>query len=74
MFGGIIFLFFTNTANSLLRSEGNAVKAMIAMAVGTFLNIILDPLFIYVFKLGVAGAAIATVISIGVSAILLLYW
>lgn len=74
MFSGIIFLFFGNTANSLLRSEGNAKKAMGAMVVGTVLNIFLDPLFIYGFNMGVAGAAVATVISMAVSALLLLYW
>jgi len=74
MFTGTIFVFFTNVANALLRSEGNARKAMVAMLIGTLLNVGLDPLFIYTFGMGVGGAAIATVISLAISAALLFYW
>ncbi|MCY6371735.1 MATE family efflux transporter [Clostridium ganghwense] len=49
--------------NNSIRSEGNANIAMITMIIGAVLNIILDPLFIFVFKMGIKGAAIATVIS-----------
>lgn len=47
----------------LVRSEGNAKQASIGMSFGGLLNIVLDPIFIMVFGLGVKGAAIATLIS-----------
>ncbi len=49
--------------SQLLRSEGAAKAAMNGMIVGTVVNIILDPLFIFVFKMGVSGAAVATVLG-----------
>jgi len=49
--------------NNLIRAEGHAKTAMKTMILGATMNIILDPLFIFVFKMGVAGAALATVIS-----------
>ena len=49
--------------NNLIRAEGHARTAMVTMILGALLNILLDPLFIFVFKMGVAGAAMATVIS-----------
>ena len=60
---GNIFVTFTIATNSLIRAEGNAKVAMMTMVVGTALNIVLDPLFIYVFDMGIKGAAYATVIS-----------
>ena len=49
--------------NMCLRSEGSAMFAMIGIGVGGILNCFLDPLFIYHFGLGVAGASMATTIS-----------
>ena len=49
--------------NNIIRAEGNPNRAMITMLSGAILNIILDPIFIFVFNMGVEGAAIATVIS-----------
>lgn len=49
--------------NNIIRSEGNPKIAMYTMLLGAGLNIILDPIFIFVLKMGVAGAAVATVIS-----------
>lgn len=49
--------------NNILRSEGKAKLAMIGIAAGGVLNVLLDPLFIFGFKLGIAGAAIATALS-----------
>ncbi|QGU96156.1 MATE family efflux transporter [Clostridium bovifaecis] len=49
--------------NNLIRSEGNPKIAMYTMLIGAGLNIILDPIFIFVFKMGVQGAALATIIS-----------
>ena len=59
--------------NNLLRAEGKASFAMIGLGAGGLLNIALDPLFIFTFGLGTAGAAIATLISQCVSFVLLLY-
>lgn len=49
--------------NNVLRSEGKAAYSMVGIASGGILNILLDPIFIFVFHLGIAGAAIATLIS-----------
>ncbi|MEG0630733.1 MAG: MATE family efflux transporter [Christensenellaceae bacterium] len=53
--------------NNLLRSEGSAVASMVGMVTGALLNIVLDPIFIFVFDMGVTGAAVATAISQGVA-------
>jgi putative MATE family efflux protein len=74
MFGGTIFLFFTSIAAALLRGEGSATKSMISIASGALLNVGLDPLFIYGFKMGVAGAAWASVLSMALSSLPLVYW
>lgn len=58
-----IFNVFNVTMNNIVTSEGAAKTTMCALLTGALLNIALDPLFIYVFDLGVAGAAIATAIS-----------
>jgi putative MATE family efflux protein len=60
---GIPFFSFAVTGNNIIRAEGKAKTAMIAMLIGTIINIILDPIFIFGFKLGLGGAALATVIS-----------
>ena len=49
--------------NNILRSEGKAALSMVGITFGGILNIILDPVFIFVFKLGISGAAIATLLS-----------
>lgn len=59
--------------NNILRYQGSAFLAMLGISTGGILNLILDPLFIFVFKLGVSGAAIATIISQFVSFGILLY-
>ena len=74
LFSGIAVIFFANVANSLLRAEGDAKRAMAAMLLGGVINIILDPIMIYTLGLGVAGAAWATLISIGISSLLLFNW
>jgi putative MATE family efflux protein len=55
--------------NNTIRSEGNPKIAMCTMLIGAGLNILLDPVFIFVFHMGVRGAALATIISQLVSAI-----
>ena len=51
------------TMNNNLRSEGKAFLGMIGMASGALLNVILDPIFIFTFKMGIQGAAWATILS-----------
>ena len=65
---GSPFFVFAMTGNFLIRAEGDARTAMIAMALGAVLNIALDPVFIYVLGMGTRGAALATVIAQGVAA------
>ncbi|NIO85602.1 MAG: MATE family efflux transporter [Candidatus Aminicenantes bacterium] len=74
IFAGGIFIFFSHTANSILRSEGDVKRAMYALMLGAGLNIVLDPIFIYTLNMGVAGAAWATVISLSVTSILMANW
>lgn len=60
--------------NHLLRCQGKTALSMIGISTGGILNIILDPIFIFTFKMGIAGAAIATVLSQAISlAILLIF-
>jgi putative MATE family efflux protein len=74
MFGGTIIIFFTMIATSILRAEGDANRSMWVMMAGAIINIFLDPIFIYTFGLGIAGAAWATLISMSISSIILYYW
>lgn len=69
-----IFNVFNVTMNNIVTSEGAAKTTMCALLIGAILNIALDPLFIYTFHLGVAGAAIATAISQIVSSIVYLIY
>lgn len=74
LFGGSVFIFFSNIGNAILRGEGDAKRAMYAIVLGSLLNIILDPIFIYKLEMGVEGAGWATLISIIVSCALLFNW
>lgn len=58
--------------NNLLRFQGYSFYAMIGVTVGGVLNMVLDPLMIFVFDMGIAGAALATVVSQLISLIILL--
>ncbi|MCK5251105.1 MAG: MATE family efflux transporter [Spirochaetaceae bacterium] len=60
---GSPFISLAMTSNNLLRAEGKARVSMMVMLVGAVTNIILDPIFIFVFRMGVAGAAWATIIG-----------
>jgi putative MATE family efflux protein len=71
---GTPLLTFAMSVNNAARAEGNAKVAMVTMLVGAGLNILLDPLFIFRFGMGVRGAAVATVISQGASALFLLLY
>lgn len=59
--------------NNLLRSEGKAKYSMIGILFGGLLNIGLDPLLIFVFHMGISGAAVATAISQTISMLVLFY-
>jgi putative MATE family efflux protein len=74
VFGGLIFLIFSSVASGILRAEGDVKRPMYAMAATAILNIVLDPIFIYYFGWGIAGAAWATVLSAGISCALMIYW
>lgn len=63
MLFGFIFFSLSINSNNLIRAEGKPRASMYAMVIGAVLNIILDPIFIFVLNMGVRGAAIATVIS-----------
>lgn len=67
-----IFNVFNVTMNNIVASEGAAKTTMCALLLGAVLNIGLDPVFIYVLDMGVAGAAIATAISQFVSTLVYL--
>ena len=60
--------------NTSLRGQGNAFWAMIGIMSGGILNIILDPIFIFVFDMGISGAALATIISQFISFCILIYF
>lgn len=60
---GIPFMMIGTTLNSIIRSDGNPGYAMKTMVIGAILNTILDPIFIFIFKWGVKGAALATILS-----------
>lgn len=63
IFMGSIFMFLAFIGNNILRGEGNMKIPMFIMGGSAILNIILDPIFIFVLGWGVRGAAIATIIS-----------
>lgn len=60
---GLFFTFFNSYYSRIQGSYGNNNTSLIINSIGIIANIILDPIFIYVFKLGVSGAAIATLIA-----------
>jgi putative MATE family efflux protein len=71
---GAIFFVFGVAVQNIVRAEGNARLAMNAMLIAAGLNIILDPILMFGFGMGVQGAAIATVLSQAVSSVWLLQY
>lgn len=69
---GVPFLVSSLVLNNQLRFQGSAFYSMIGITSGALLNVVLDPVFIFVFDMGVAGAALATSLSQIVSFVLLL--
>ena len=74
IFGALIIFVYSGVASAIFRSEGDMRRATIAIAVTAVMNIILDPIFIYVLNMGINGAAWATVISATLSCIVMSYW
>ncbi|MFZ7119591.1 MAG: MATE family efflux transporter [Eubacteriaceae bacterium] len=71
---GAVFQSIGMGMNNFIRSEGNPRIAMYTMLIGAVLNTLLDPLFIFVFKWGIGGAATATIISQAVSALWVMHY
>lgn len=67
---GIVFMFIYNTGSSLLRAIGDSKRPLIYLIVCCIVNIILDILFVAVCKMGVFGAALATLIALAISSVL----
>lgn len=60
---GLPFMMISAVINSMIRADGSPKYAMLSMVIGAIINVILDPVFIFVFQMGVKGAAIATIIG-----------
>ena len=65
---GTVFVQLALGLNAYITAQGQALVAMCSVLIGAVLNILLDPVFIFGFQMGVRGAALATIISQGVSA------
>lgn len=65
--GGIIFLFGFNATNAILRGLGDSKTPLVFIVISNIINILLDLLFVVVFKWGISGVAIATVIAYGLT-------
>lgn len=74
IFFGSVFQIGSMGLNHFIRADGNPRTAMHTMFIGAGLNIILDPIFIFGFKMGMKGAALATIISQGLSFIWVVYY
>ena len=70
---GAPFMTASLVLNNQIRFQGNAAYAMVGIVSGAVINVILDPILIFVFDMGISGAALATVISQICSFSLLLY-
>ncbi|HBG1536063.1 TPA: MATE family efflux transporter [Clostridioides difficile] len=66
---GTVFFQISMGMNTFINTQGFATTGMMTVAIGALINIILDPIFIFGFNMGVKGAALATIIAQGVSAI-----
>lgn len=71
---GVPFYMFGQAMNPIIRSDGSPKFAMVATLSGAIANIILDPIFIYIFKWGMMGAAVATVIGQILTAVLSIWY
>lgn len=71
---GTAFSMLAVGMNGFINAQGFPAKGMLTTVIGAVLNLILDPIFIFIFNMGVAGAALATVISQGVSAVWVIHF
>ncbi len=71
---GTVFMISSTTVSALIRAEGGVREGLRGYLAGTVTNIVLDPLFILIFRWGVAGAAVATVLGNLVSVLLYLVY
>lgn len=71
---GTIFVQITLGMNAYINTQGFAKMGMCTVVIGAVLNIVLDPVFIFGFDMGVSGAALATIIAQGVSALWVLFF
>ena len=71
---GIPFYMFGQAMNPIIRADGNPRFAMVSTLAGAVINIILDPVFIFAFKWGMMGAAVATVLGQVVTAVLAVWY
>ncbi|MCI5700794.1 MAG: MATE family efflux transporter [Lachnospiraceae bacterium] len=71
---GIPFYMFGQAMNPIIRADGNPKFAMISTLAGAVANIILDPIMIFIFKWGMMGAAVATVIGQIITAVLAIWY
>ena len=71
---GIPFYMFGQAMNPIIRADGSPKFAMLSTVAGAITNLILDPVFIYIFRWGMMGAAVATVIGQIVTVILAIYY
>jgi len=74
IFAGTIFILFTGSAYGILRGEGDTKRTMYAMIISAIINMILDPILIYSLKMGIAGAAWATLASQALVSAIIIYW
>lgn len=74
IFAGTLPLLMPPILGGSFRAEGDVKKATLPMAVAAIINMILDPIFIYVLGWGIKGAAVATVVGPGISLLLMFYW
>lgn len=74
VFAALFIFVYSGVASAIFRSEGDMKRATYAIAVTAVMNIILDPVFIYVLGMGIDGAAWATVFSATLSTIIMSYW
>lgn len=71
---GTVFVMISLGLNAFITAQGYTKMSMLTVMIGAALNIVLDPIFIFVFDMGVSGAALATIISQAVSALWAMYF
>lgn len=71
---GLPFVIVSTAINSIIRADGSPKFAMISMLIGALINVVCDPIFIFVFDMGVFGAALATILGQIVSFLISIYY